>query len=139
MKYLVFIFLSTLLLSCDSSKLTPTSDTQFKGIWKFEGRGMLNNIEVEIKKDDKGNWVGLAKKLNDDKYVNMFMTVGDVVIPKIKRNSNFEFVVTEKKVAAALFATYGQSSSVDFTATFKDKNTILLGNNGTSGQYVRVK
>jgi len=69
----------------------------------------------------------------------MFMEVGDKIVTGIKRNSNFEFVISEKKIAAPLFSAYGQSTSTEFVATFESKDKILLGNNGTQGKYIRIK
>lgn len=139
MKYFVLIITIIIFSSCDSSKLTETPDSQFVGTWKLVDRGMFENIEIEISKDKNGNFIGVVKKINDDKYVKMFMEVGDNLVTGIKRNSNFEFEISEKKIAAPLFSAYGQSTSTEFVATFENKNKILLGNNGTQGKYIRIK
>lgn len=139
MKYFVFILSIIILSSCDSSKLTKTPDYQFVGTWRLTDRGMFENIEIEILKENNGTFTGVVKKLNDDKYVKLFMEVGDKIVSGIKRNSNFEFVITEKKIAAPLFSAYGQSTSTEFVATFESKDKILLGNNGTQGKYIRIK
>jgi len=139
MKYFVLIISIIILSGCDSSKLTETPDSQFVGTWKLVDRGMFENIEIEILKEQNGNFVGVVKKINDDKYVKMFMEVGDKIVTGIKRNSNFEFVISEKKIAAPLFSAYGQSTSTEFVATFESKDKILLGNNGTQGKYIRIK
>ncbi|PWH85068.1 hypothetical protein DIT68_10530 [Brumimicrobium oceani] len=119
--------------------MSETPDSQFIGKWKLSERGMLEGIEIEISKDKKGNFIGLVTKLNDDKYVNMFMEKGDKLLSAIKRNSNFEFVITEKKIAAPLFSAYGQSTTTEFKAVFSGTNKILLGNNGSDGTYLKVK
>ena len=139
MKYFVLIITIIIFSSCDSSKLTETPDSQFVGTWKLVDRGMFINIEIEISKEKNGNFIGVVKKINDDKYVKMFMEVGDNLVTGIKRNSNFEFEISEKKIAAPLFSAYGQSTSTEFVATFENKNKILLGNNGTQGKYIRIK
>ena len=139
MKYFVLIITIIIFSSCDSSKLTETPDSQFVGTWKLVDRGMFENIVIEISKDKNGNFIGVVKKINDDKYVKMFMEVGDNLVTGIKRNSNFEFEISEKKIAAPLFSAYGQSTSTEFVATFENKNKILLGNNGTQGKYIRIK
>lgn len=139
MKHLLLICLCGFaLLSCDSSKLKETPSSQFIGTWKLVDRGILENIEVEISMDKKGNLVGLISKLNEDKYVQLFMAEGDKFVAGIKRNSNFEFVLSEKRIAAPLFSAYGQSTTDEFNVQFEGKNKIILGANGTSGVYVRV-
>ncbi|WP_146194189.1 hypothetical protein [Brumimicrobium oceani] len=140
MKYLIIaLSLLTIVSSCDTKKMSETPDSQFIGKWKLSERGMLEGIEIEISKDKKGNFIGLVTKLNDDKYVNMFMEKGDKLLSAIKRNSNFEFVITEKKIAAPLFSAYGQSTTTEFKAVFSGTNKILLGNNGSDGTYLKVK
>lgn len=139
MKYFVLIISIIIFSGCDSSKLTETPDSQFLGTWKLVDRGMFENIEIEILKEQNGNFIGVVKKINDDKYVKMFMEVGDKIVTGIKRNSNFEFVISEKKIAAPLFSAYGQSTSTEFVATFESKDKILLGNNGIQGKYIRIK
>ena len=131
--------LMTILSSCDSSKMSKTPDSQFVGIWQLTERGMFEGIEVEISKNSKDEFIGIITKLNDHKYVQMFMSKGDKLISGIKRNSNFEFVISEKKIAAPLFSAYGQSTTKEFDATFDGKNKILLGKNGSDGIYIKVK
>ena len=140
MKYLIVILsLMTIASSCDTSKMSETPDSQFLGTWVLSERGMFEGIEIEITKNKKGNFTGLVKKLNDNKYVQMFMQEGDKFLSGIKRNSNFKFVISEKKIAAPLFSAYGQSTTTEFDAKFDGKNKILLGKNGTSGSYQRLK
>jgi hypothetical protein len=119
--------------------MKETPDSQFEGTWVLTDRGMFEGIEVEISKDEKGNLSGIVKKRNDNKYVQLFMEDGDTFISGIKRNSNFEFVISEKKIAAPLFSAYGQSTTKDFKATFDGKDKILFGKNGIDGSYQRVK
>lgn len=139
MKYLLFV-LSFIVLSssCDTAKLSETPDSQFIGSWKLIDHGILENIEVEISKDSKGKLSGVVTKLNDNKYVQLFMEKGDVLISEIKRNSNYEFVISEKKIAAPLFSAYGQSTTSEFRANFDGKDNIVLGNNGLEGKYVKL-
>lgn len=140
MRYLLTIFTFFIVLSsCDASKMSETPDAQFLGVWKLTDRGILDGIEMEISKDEKGVFKGVITQLNDNKYVKMFMEKGDVLLSGIKRNSNFEFVVSEKKIASPLFSAYGQSTTSEFEATFEGENAILLGKNGQNGSYVRVK
>ena len=139
MKYLIILLSVIFLSSCNSSRLSEIPLSQFVGNWKLVDRGILENIEIEITKDENGKFSGAIKKLNDDKYVNMFMSVEDKIVIGIKRNSNFEFVLSERKIAAPLFSTYGQNTSSLFSATFESTDVILLGNNGSEGKYIRVK
>jgi hypothetical protein len=140
MRYILFTLIaSALLISCDSGKMTETPDSQFEGNWKVSGRSMFEGIEVEIVKDDEGNFTGAVSKLNENKFVLMFMEVGDKFVSGIRRNSNFEFVLSEKKIAAPLFSAYGQGTTTSFDVTFDGKDKILLGEEGNSGTYIRVK
>lgn len=138
MKY-SFLLLSLLcIISCDSSRLKEIPYNQFTGKWKLTDRGILEGIEIEITEDSLGNFAGHIVKLNDNKYVRLFMEEQDRFITGIKRNSNFEFVITERKIAAPLFSAYGQSTSTEFTAQFDGKDKLLLGENGSKGSYVKI-
>ena len=140
MRVVLLLALPILLLTaCDQSKMTETPSDQFVGTWKLEGRSMLEGIEVEITKSKKGDFQGNITKLNENKYVLMFMSVGDKLVSGIERKSNFEFELSEKKIAAPLFSQYGQSTSVHFDVQFEGKNKILLGENGSEGSYIRIK
>lgn len=119
--------------------MSEIPQSQFIGRWQLAERGILTGVEVEIMKDEKGNYIGNAVKLNDNKYVAMFMEKGDKLISGIKRNSNFKFTISEKKIAAPLFSLYGQSTTKKYEATFEGNDKILLGKNGASGVYLRVK
>lgn len=140
MKQILLAFSIILTLnSCDSSKMKQTPDSQFVGNWRLEGRGMFEGLEIQISKDEKGNLSGTVSKLNENKYVKLFMEKGDKFITGIKRNSNFEFVVSEKKIAAPLFSAYGESTTNEVKAIFDGKEKILLGKNGSDGAYIKVK
>ena len=141
MKYfiLVLTLLSLVLASCETSKMSETSDAQFVGKWRLIDRGMFEGIEIEITKDEKGKFSGSVTKLNDNKFVTMFMEEGDLLVSGIKRTSNFEFIISEKRIAAPLFSAYGQSTTNELKATFDGKDKILLGNGGGDGVYVRVE
>ncbi len=134
----VFLLILILFTSCDSTKLKETPISQFEGKWKLINRGMLEGIEIDITKDKKGKYSGKIIKLNDDKYVNMFCAIGDKFVFGISRNSNFEFTLSEKKIAAPLFSQYGISSSADFEVVFLNQNTISFGKNGSEGTYERL-
>lgn len=140
MKYLVFVFSSIILFaSCNTTKMNETPESQFLGKWKLVDRGMLDDIEIKISNDEKGNFSGTITKLNDNKYVQMFMEKGDVLVSGISRKSNFEFMLSEKKIAAPLFSAYDQSTTAELDVQFEHKNKILVGKNGIGGKYIRIK
>ncbi len=140
MKYLIPLFIFTLLLvSCENSKISETPVSQFIGKWILSERGILEGIQIEIKKNKEGELYGEVIHLNDNKYVKLFMENGDKLITSIKRSSNFEFIVTEKKIASPLFSIYNQSTIVEYRVIFQDENKILLGKNGANGVYTRMK
>ena len=114
------------LFSCDTDKMKETPIENFIGTWKVEGRSMFKGIKIKIEKTDAGGLKGKVIELNDNKYVKMFSELNDIWVSKIKRSSNFEFKLTEKKIGSALFSLYGQSTSKEFKAQFIDKNTIGL-------------
>ncbi|WP_417265485.1 hypothetical protein [Brumimicrobium sp.] len=139
MKRLLFVFgVLFFTSSCEDTKLTKISDSNFIGNWELKDRGILEGIEIEIARDEKGELHGEITKLNDNKYVNLFMEVGDQLLTGIRRNSNYEFTITEKKIAAPLFSIYGQSTSKDYKSIFDGENKIVLGKKGAEGFYVRI-
>ncbi|MFT5858656.1 MAG: hypothetical protein ACI865_000744 [Flavobacteriaceae bacterium] len=124
--------------SCDTGKMSEVPFNQFVGEWKLTGRSMFEGIEIKVTEED-GKFQGVITQLNENKYVLMFMEVGDKFLTKIERSSNFQFVISEKKIASALFSAYGESTSSSFDVQFNSKNEILLGADGASGKYLRVK
>ena len=132
---LTLLIIVATLISCSTDKLKQTPDSQFKGTWVLSEKSMLDGIEIEITKDKDGNFKGSVTKLNDNKYVQMFMSVGDILVAGIKRKSNFEFEISEKKIAAPLFSQYGQSTTVKCNAQFESIDKITLGE---SGYYTRL-
>lgn len=136
MKGILFFLFVFLMVGCGTKRVEKD---QFLGNWKVAGRGILDGIKFTIKKNEKGVLKGVITKLNDDKYVQLFVEPGDELVNGIERRSSYEFDLTEKRVAGKLFATYGQSSSSDLRATFKSNDTILLGKNGSEGKYIRIQ
>ncbi len=129
-----FIFLSIITLlfvSCDSSKLNETPIEKFIGVWEIQGRTMFDGIEVSIEKNGSGSVVGKVVKLNDNKYVQMFLEENAVWVTGIKRSSNYQFELTERKIASELFSLYGQKTSVEFEVQFIDDNLFGLGTGNT--------
>jgi len=146
MKYiLISLFLSIVLAasSCNTKGLTEIPMEQFIGNWSLEGRPMFDGIEVQIT-EENGQFIGRISKLNDNKYNQMFAESNDVWISEISRSSNYQFRLTEKKLARELFALYGLSTSDQYTVEFKDQNTKLLAADGKDPKnatikYVKVK
>lgn len=122
------IVLTTIVaFSCNSSQLKETSIDNFIGEWVLQGRTIFDGIEISIQKDIDGRITGKVIKLNDNKYVKMFVENGDSWVSGISRASNFEFKLTEKKIGSTLFSLYGQSTSKEFKVQFIDNNTFGLG------------
>ena len=142
LKFVMFTFSLALLINC-SGNFERISDDRFIGTWELKGRSMFAGMVVEIKRDDNEKLVGKIKKLNDNKYIQMFAEVNDIWISDISRNSNFQFRITEKKIGRELFSLYGLSSSAEFKAEFIDENTIGISGNAdptqSSVRYERVK
>ncbi|MTI32373.1 hypothetical protein [Xanthovirga aplysinae] len=91
---------------------------------------MLKGIEIEKSENEKGQFTGVVTKLNDNKYVQMFIEKDNKLVSGIKRCSNFEFVISDIKTAALLISAFGQSTVMEFKATLKGKDKILLGKIG---------
>jgi len=145
MKIIACVFGIFLLISCDASKLSPTPDSKFIGVWELHGRDMLEGIHVSIVRNQSGDLEGRVVKLNDNKYVRLFLDSNSVFIPKISRNSNFEFALSENKVGREIFGTYGLETQAQFSVQFLNNNIIVLSDKANDSsikkskiQYVRV-
>jgi hypothetical protein len=127
---LVSIFFITIIgfsfSGCDTSKLAKTPIENFEGNWQLHGRNMFNGIKISIQKTDN-EYTGKVIAVNDNNYVQMFVQVGDKWITEIKRTSNFEFRLKEKKIGSELFSLYGLDTTKKFEVQFIDENTIGLG------------
>ncbi|WP_066627882.1 hypothetical protein [Labilibacter marinus] len=130
-RFLIVILSVVVYSSCNSDKLQKVSEDQFIGIWELHGRTMFEGIKIEIKKTPEKGLTGRVVKLNENKYVEMFMELNDVWISEIQRSSNYEFLLTEKKIAKELFSLYGISSSNDFKVEFIDTNKFGLAKNNS--------
>ncbi|TRX59038.1 hypothetical protein FNH22_10945 [Fulvivirga sp. M361] len=139
-KPILVSFILTALIGC-SDKYSRVDDEKFVGTWRLEGRSMFDGITIEIARNDNGELIGRIQKLNDNKYIQMFANIGDTWVSDISRNSNFQFRMTEKKIARELFGLYGLSSSTEFKVEFINENTIGLSTGGdpteSSVRYVR--
>lgn len=137
MKLIPIILFALLLTSC-GDKLNKVSEDKFVGIWEINGVSMLEGMQIIIQKENN-KLVGKIYKLNDNKYVRMFADSSDIWISEIKRNSNFEFKLTENKIGKELFGIYGQKTSEDFKVEFIDENTFgLAGENSDPLKSTRI-
>jgi hypothetical protein len=132
----IFVLTTVFLFSCNE-KFKEVSMDKFVGVWELKGRSIFDGIQIKIeKKDNKLN--GRIVKLNDNKLVKMFSEVGDVWVSEIARSSNYQFKLTEKKIAKDLFSLYGMSTSQDFKIEFIDDNTIGLGTDSSDPQHATI-
>ena len=115
-----------LLSNCSFDGMKKVSDDKFIGVWELKGRSMLDGIKISIERTESGSFVGKVLEINSNKYVNLFLETGDVLVSNIKRSSNFQFRLTEMKIGAVLFSTYGLDTSKEFKLEFIDDNTIGL-------------
>lgn len=138
-----FIILSAvfILLGCDSTKLQETPIENFIGVWELKGREMFDDMRIIIEKTSEGQLIGKVAVLNDNKYVDLFVEKGDLWITGIKRKSNYEFTLSEKRIGSALFAQYGQETTDTYTVQFIDNNTFALekGNGNPQNSNVIYK
>lgn len=121
----ILAFVVTLFIGCDG-KFDTVPETRFIGDWELIGRsvfeGMIIKIEIE-----NNILIGRVSKLNENKYVKMFSEINDIWISEISQTSNYQFKLTEKKIAGQLFSMYGLSTSSEFKVEFIDDNTFGLG------------
>ena len=130
--------------SCDIDSTRTTSMDQFVGLWELKGRSMLDGVQIDIRKNDSDQLIGKVKNLNENKYVRLFVEEEDTWVSSIKRSSNSEFKLSEKKVGNALFATYGLSTSKEYKVQFIHQDTIALGTKSKDPRkskvfYIRIK
>ena len=140
-KNILVLFILIIAVSCEYSKEIPID--QFIGKWEIQGRSMFDGIEIEISNVD-GKLTGKVTKLNNNKYVLEFLELDNTWITSIVRISNYEFSITEKKLAHELFSLYGLDTSAEYNAHFLDKDTIILTNSGSHSnrnqiQYKRIQ
>jgi hypothetical protein len=142
MKYLLVVIL--LFISCDSSKLEETTMDKFIGTWELTGRSIFKNMNIKIVKLEEDTFIGKFISLNENKYVKMFVDSNETWVTSIKRLSNYEFEISERKLAADLFSLYGHSSIKTFNAQFLSDDQIVLYSKesnpkGSNLIYKRVK
>jgi hypothetical protein len=135
-KTVPIIAITILFFSC-SDKLKKIPEDNFVGLWEIQGRSMFDGIQIKIEKENN-DLIGRITKLNGNKLVKMFADSNDVWVAGIDRTSNFEFKLTEKKIAKDLFSLYGISTSQDFKVQFINDNTIGLGTESSNPQTSKV-
>ena len=126
----------TTLLGC-TSRTAVKSDELFIGKWELVGRSMLDGIQVQIQREE-GKLVGRVVKRNNNKYVQLFLDSNAVLVSGITRSSDFQFKLTENKVAKELFSTYDLSGSQEFNVEFIDSKTIGLAKGNLNPQKSTV-
>jgi hypothetical protein len=135
-KSLIGITLAFFLAAC-GDKMNEVPMDKFIGLWELKGRGVFEGIQIRIdKQGEKLN--GKIVKLNDNKLVKIFADNGDTWVSEIARSSNYQFKLTEKKLAKDLFSLYGLSTSQEFKVEFIDDNTIGLAADGSDPQHATI-
>lgn len=135
-KTLTTVIIALFIFSC-SDKFNKVPDDKFVGLWEIKGRTMFEGIQIKIVKE-KSNFTGRITKLNNNKFIKLFADSNDVWVSGISRTSNFEFKLTEKKIAKDLFALYGQSTSQEFKVQFIDDNTFGIANESSDPTTSKV-
>lgn len=142
MKTIQTLIIILILTNC-TEKFNKVPEDKFIGIWEINGVSMLNGMQIIIQ-NENNQLIGKVYKLNENKLVRMFVDSSDVWVSDIKRNSNFEFKLTENKIGKELFSAYGQKTTEDFKVEFIDENTFgLAGENSdplkSTRLYRRIK
>ena len=86
----------------------------------------MDGLLVRINRNNKEEFTGRVVKLNENKYVNIFLDSNSVVIPSIERRSNFQFMFWENKIGSELFSLYGLDTKITYQAQFLNEDTIVL-------------
>ena len=120
-----------------SDKMAEVPLDKFVGLWELKGRNMFEGIQIRIERKNE-KLTGRIVKLNDNKLIKMFADTGDVWVSDISRSSNFQFRVTERKIARDLFSVYGLSTSQEFRTEFIDDNTVGLGTDSSDPEKATI-
>jgi hypothetical protein len=135
-KRLTILVLVVLIVSC-GKKVDEVPMDKFLGLWELKGRAMFEGIQIRIDKQGQ-KLTGKIVKLNDNKLVKLFADNGDTWVSEITRSSNYQFRLTEKKLAKDLFSLYGVSTSQEFKIELIDDNTIGLGTDSSDPQHATI-
>jgi hypothetical protein len=123
-KTTILLLITLLTLSCNNT-FDKISDNKFIGLWEVQGADVTEGIQLKIQREN-GKLVGRVYKLNDNKFVKLFVDGNEVFVAGIERKSNYQFKLTENKIGKELFSLYGQKTSQEFEVQFIDDNTIGL-------------
>lgn len=129
MRYRINISIIILLLctySCNPSKLKEIPIDQFIGKWEIENNSIYNGIQIEFKKDKKSQIYGSIIKLTDNKWCQIFADSSFVLYTDIKRNSNFQFSLTENRIGKEFMSLYDLPTKSEYIIEFIDTNTIAF-------------
>ena len=139
MKRLLGISLLMIAVSaCNGGPFSETPMDRFEGTWELRGRKDFNGIRIKIDSKNGKKFKGRIVELNDNKMVRLFVDSNDVWISNIERLSNFEFELTEKKVAHDLFGMYDLPTKEIHTVQFVNDDRFEL-NGDDDVYYQRVK
>ena len=136
MKQLIAVITFFILTGCEGN-FDKVPKEQLVGQWELNGRSMFDGIRINIELQEN-KLTGKINQLNENKFVKMFCEVDDIWISDISRNSNYQFLMTEKKIAGQLFSIYGLSTSTEYKVEFIDENTIGLGSNNQDPQKSKI-
>ena len=100
---------------------------------------MLDDMQISISRTEEGSLIGKVVKINENKYVKFFVEEGDSWIQSVRRVSNSEFRIIEKKIGSALFGSYGLDTNQEYKVVFIDENTIGLGSNSKKPEKSTIK
>ena len=138
MKVFATLTVVFLLGACQGDRFSETPMEQFKGTWELRGRKSFNGIRIRIDSKNGKKFKGRVIERNDNKMVRLFVDSNDVWVSSIERLSNFEFELTEKKVAHALFGMYDLPTKEVHTVRFVNEDRFEL-NDDKDVYYQRVK
>lgn len=127
LRCLLIALLGLFFANCEMNSLKKVPEDKFVGVWELKGRSMLNGIKISITQNESGKLKGQIVELNNNKFVKLFVETGDIWVSNIKRASNAQFRLTEKKIGSQLFSLYGLDTKIEFKVEFIDDNTIGLG------------
>ncbi len=134
----IMSFLFLMLSACNSDHFSETPMDQFKGTWELRGRKDFNGIRIKIDTKNGKKFKGRIVELNDNKMVRLFVDSNDVWVSSIDRLSNFEFELTEKKVAHQLFGMYDLPTKQVYSVKFVNEDRFELDGDDDV-YYQRVK
>ncbi len=142
MKNITCLAFILLLLSAFSCKLKYIDKSDFEGKWELTGRPGLSGMVVEISQTNDRH-TGTIVSPPDAEALDGFLKEGAIWVSSIHRNSNFQFIIVEKRPAETLMNQYDIPTSTEWHAEFIHKDTIGLSLQGdpqsSKIRYIRIK